>query len=211
MIILASTSVYRQELLSRLPWSFKAVAPQLDEEAAKEKFYAEILPLIHPQSNNQPSNNFVPQKLAEYLAQQKARSLWVNEAKSIIIGSDQVVAFQGQILGKSGSKEKSIEMLQSMQGQAHEIITAVCIKTLQAEITFCVSAQMTLRSLSQAQIVDYVNKDNPTDCAGSYKIEKSGVCLFESVQCEDWTAIQGLPLIRLHAELSRLLNPASRS
>ncbi len=175
-LILASTSVYRQELLKRLGLSFKAQAPGVDEDAEKKK-------------------GFQPRKLAEHLACLKARSLVA--PGSVVIGGDQLVDFQGQILGKPGSIDTAIQQLQAMSGKSHILITAVCVASDGGETLITDITRMTLRTLTLSEIERYVHHDLPLDCAGAYKIEKLGIALMQKIETEDFTAIQGLPLMKL--------------
>ncbi|HWU44579.1 MAG TPA: Maf family protein [Bdellovibrio sp.] len=175
-LILASTSKYRQELLRRLPWAFSAQAPLIDEEKEKDPSLA-------------------PQALAEKLAFLKAQSLKAEDR--VVIGGDQLVSFAGRIIGKSHTREKAIAQLLAMQGQTHELITAICIfDGLQAR-PYTDITRLQMKKLSRAQIEHYVSLDQPFDCAGSYKIEQHGIMLFDKIESQDFTAIQGLPLIAL--------------
>lgn len=182
-LILASTSKYRQELLSRLAFTFTAQAPLVDEEKEKD-----------------PS--LTPQALAEKLAQLKAASL--KAPGRVVIGGDQLVSFEGQIIGKAHTAERAIEQLLSMQGKTHELITAICIYDGDKMIPYTDITRMHMKKLNRAQIERYVQLDNPIDCAGSYKIEKHGIMLFEKIESQDFTAIQGLPLIELSKILENL-------
>ena len=176
-LILASTSKYRQELLSRLAFNFTAQPPLLDEEKEKD-------PALSPRA------------LAEKLAFMKAETL-AGPGK-VVIGGDQLVSFNGKILGKPHTKEKAVEQLLSMQGKVHELITAVCVFDGDKALPFTDITTMHMKVLSRAQIERYVELDSPLDCAGSYKIEKHGISLFDKIESQDFTAIQGLPLLRLH-------------
>jgi MAF protein len=175
-LILASTSKYRQELLHRLDYLFTAMAPLIDEEKEKD-----------------PSLS--PRALAEHLAKLKAQSLAA--AGRVVIGGDQLVSFENRIIGKAHTREKAVEQLLAMSGKTHELITAVCVCDGDRMIPFTDITSLTMKKLSKEQIERYVELDNPIDCAGSYKIEKHGIKLFERIQSEDFTAIQGLPLIAL--------------
>ncbi len=192
-LILASTSVYRQALLRRLGISFEAVPPPMDESALKETL-----------------GNIAPQKLAEALALAKAESVYQDllhkdprtASLSLVIGGDQLVAFEGQILGKSKTREKAVEQLRALSGKTHQLVTSVAL--VPAGIVFTEIVEIRLKKLSMEQIKKYVDADNPVDCAGSYKIEKHGIALMEEVKAHDFTSIEGLPLIRLSTELARL-------
>ncbi len=176
-LILASTSKYRQELLARLARPFTAVAPLVDEEKEKD-------PRLSPQA------------LAEKLAYLKAQSL--SQAGQIVIGGDQLVAFEGRIIGKPHTPEKALEQLLSMQGKTHELITAICVFNGDKAIPYTDITRMHMKKMNREQIEKYVQLDNPIDCAGSYKIEKHGIMLFDKIESQDFTAIQGLPLIALN-------------
>lgn len=180
-LILASTSIYRKDLLSRLGHPFTAMSPLIDEE--KEK---------NPQ--------WSPQELAEKLAFLKAQSL-AGEGR-VVIGGDQLVAFEGKILGKPHTSEKAVEQLLSMQGKTHELITAVCVFDGFTPHKITDITRLTMKTLSRADLEKYVERDQPLNCAGAYKIEKHGIGLFAKIESKDFTAIQGLPLI----ELSKVLD-----
>lgn len=175
-LILASTSRYRQELLSRLAYNFTAQAPLIDEDKEKDP-------------------HLTPKALAEKLAHLKAASL--RGPDRIVVGGDQLIAFEGRILGKSHTAEKAVEQLLSMQGKTHELITAICVFIGDKAVSHTDITRMHMKALSREQIERYVRLDQPMDCAGSYKIEKHGIMLFEKIESQDFTAIQGLPLIAL--------------
>ncbi|WP_415061938.1 Maf family protein [Bdellovibrio sp.] len=182
-LILASTSKYRQELLSRLAYKFTAQAPLIDEDKEKD-----------------PSLS--PKALAEKLAYLKAASL--AGPGRVVIGGDQLVAFEGKILGKAHTPENAVRQILSMQGKTHELITAICVFDGERAIPYTDITRMHMKTLSQAQVERYVQLDMPTDCAGSYKIEKHGIMLFDKIESQDFTAIQGLPLIALSKILENL-------
>lgn len=179
-LILASTSPYRKELLSRLGIAFQQWAPQCNED----DFKAQIKD---------------PHLLAKTLARKKAESLLApaTTGNPIIIGGDQIVALENEIIGKSGSSQKAEEQLWKMQGKTHELITAIAVVTPERNFEFTDVTRLTMRKLSREQIKRYINADQPFDCAGSYKIEKLGISLFEKIESADFTAIQGIPLIEL--------------
>lgn len=182
-IILASASKYRHELLSRLGVPFEALRPPVDEEKEKDP-------------------RLSPQVLAEKLAFLKARSLAREDR--LVIGGDQLVSFGNEILGKPHTVEGARKQLLKMQGQKHELITAVCVFDGMKAHPFTNITRLQMKPLNEAQIANYVRTDEPLDCAGSYKIEKNGISLFEAIETEDFTAIQGLPLIQLSKVLHNL-------
>ena len=112
----------------------------------------------------------------------------------------------GEILDKPGTPERAIEQLLALQGREHELVTAVAIAVTGNErpVEFLDVTRLCMRPLERAEIERYVAAEAPLDCAGSYKIEGLGISLFHGIDCEDQTAIIGLPLLRLAAELRQL-------
>lgn len=183
LLILGSTSRYRKELLSKLGFDFVTQAPNFDEEQHKSSYSD-------------------PLELAQTLARGKAKSL--SPGPGAVIGSDQLIALEGKILGKPGTTEKAIEQLKFMSGKTHQLITAVAVATENRVVEFHDITRITLRSLSLQEIETYVFLDQPLDCAGSYKMELNGPRLVAKLECQDFTAIQGLPLIELNHTLRSL-------
>ena len=177
-LILASTSPYRRELLGRLGLPFRSVAPEVDEDSYK-------------------SLDLTPTMLARTLARAKARSVAERFPDAVVIGSDQLVEFQGRVLGKPQTESRAVEQLLDLAGRSHRLITSIAIADALGieEATDVTTLQ--LRSLVRDEAVRYVDTDRPIDCAGSYKIESLGIALFDRIESEDYTAIIGLPLIRL--------------
>lgn len=181
-VVLASTSPYRRELLGRLGIPFTAVAPACDEDALKDPALA-------------------PQALAERLAEAKALSLAGTQPDAAVIGSDQVCALESRILGKPGTPERAREQLAALAGREHRLITAVAIAHRGRVHRHTSIARLRMRALTADEIARYVERDRPTDCAGSYKLERAGIALFDAIDCDDHTAITGLPLLALCALL----------
>lgn len=148
-----------------------------------------------------------PTQLAVELAKLKAEAIFKKHPTSCVIGSDQVCMLQGEILSKSGSIEKAIEQLLKMQGQHHELITAVSILSPAGEMSFHNRTLLHMRKLTLEEIKKYVQEDMPLDCAGSYKLETKGIKLFEKIEMDDHTSIIGLPLIQLNNNLLQLGYP----
>jgi septum formation protein len=175
-LILASTSVYRRDLLARLRLPFRCVAPPIDEERLKD-------------------NSIAPVGLAERLAAAKASSVAGGEPDAVVIGSDQLVSFDGRVLGKPGTPERAVDQLLAMAGREHALITSVAVADRNGVEVYTDVARLTLRSLTLDEVERYVAADQPIDCAGSYRIEGLGIALFDRIEAEDQTAIIGLPLI----------------
>lgn len=183
-LVLASTSPYRRELLERLGVPFECVAPAFDEAAAQQ---GESSPIA----------------LARALAAGKAAAVAASHAKSVVVGCDQVAALGEAILGKPGSVAAAVEQLQRLSGHEHMLITAVAVRRGKDVEEFVDVATLRMRKLDKKEIERYVARDEPVDCAGAYKIERLGIALFDRIQCEDHTAIVGLPLLKLCAALRK--------
>lgn len=174
-LILASTSRYRQELLSRLRLPFEAVAPQVDET---------------------PLPGEAPAALAERLALAKARAVAATRADAVVIGSDQVADLDGVALGKPGSHEAAHAQLRRMSGREVVFQTAVAVVAPGLAAIERAEVRVRFRVLSDAAIDAYLHADQPYDCAGSAKVESLGIALLDAVESDDPTALIGLPLIR---------------
>lgn len=178
-LVLASTSPYRLKLLRQLDLNFQVAAPQFHEQL---------------------DQSVAPELLVRHQALHKAMSLAERYPDALIIGADQVfVDARHRIMGKPGDGEQSVAQLLDMQGKAHTFYTGIAVydSATGAHQATCETFSVTLRSLSEAQIRNYVSRENPIDCAGSFKIEGLGIALMEKLDGRDYTALIGLPLIRL--------------
>jgi septum formation protein len=177
-LILASTSRYRQALLSQTGWTFEAFSPDVDESVFK-------------------SSGLSPHELALTLAKLKAKAIFDKHPTACVIGSDQVCSLGSTILSKPGNREVAHAQLQSMQGKSHELLTAVTLIYPGGEKSFINKTTLHMRRLLSEEIGRYLDHDLPFDCAGSYKLESRGITLFEKIEMDDHTSIIGLPLIQL--------------
>ena len=177
-LILASTSRYRRELLSRLGLPFEVAAPDVDET---------------PQAGESPSHT------ALRLAETKARAVAGGFPDSLIIGSDQVLLLENEQLGKPGNFENAFLQLKKMQGKAMVFHTALCLLNSRTGHTQLRDVPTTIhvRTLSDAQIESYLRKEQPYDCAGSARSEGLGIALIARYDTADPNALIGLPLIAL--------------
>lgn len=177
-LVLASTSIYRRELLSRFGLPFEVARPDLDES---------------------PLPGESPVATAERLAIDKARAVAAAHPNALIIGSDQVAYMDGQTFGKPGTVERAIAQLRSMSGRTVVFHTAVALLDAQSGRFQLegVPTQVRFRELSDDEIVRYVDKERPLDCAGSAKSEGLGISLLDALSGDDPTALIGLPLIAL--------------
>jgi septum formation protein len=183
-LVLASTSPYRRDLLRRLGLPFETADPQVDEAALE-------------QAGD-------PIATARGLALAKTESAASAHKKAIVIGCDQVCALGSEILGKPGDRAGAIAQLARLAGQEHALITAVALAHKGGPTEFVDVTMLRMRPLATAEIERYVDLDEPYDCAGSYRIERAGIALFDRIQGEDHTAIVGLPLLKLSAALREL-------
>lgn len=174
-LILASTSPYRRQLLERLQVPFSCVAPKTDES---------------------PYLDEAPEDLARRLADQKALDVSKLHPDALVLGSDQVPALGAQTMNKPGSIELAEEQLRQSSGQSVRFYTAVTlVHNASIMEQRCVLTIVKFRHLSQSQITDYVRRERPLDCAGSFRWEGLGISLFTALQSDDPTALEGLPLI----------------
>lgn len=179
MIVLASSSVFRRALLERLQLPFSCRSPAVNETAEAGE-----------------SPRHLVQRLAGEKAQTVARRC---EGPALVIGSDQVATLGNAILGKPGTAEAAIRQLQRMRGRRLEFLTGLCLintatGTRQIDV---VPFTVTFRNYSDTEIKRYVTREEPLQCAGSFRSESLGITLVESFSGSDPTALIGLPLIRL--------------
>jgi septum formation protein len=181
-IILASTSPYRKRLLERLGVAFHCLPPDIDES---------------------PLHGEPPQAMARRLAQAKAQAIADIHPKSLVIGSDQVASLDGGVMGKPGNHEAAAAQLRASSGQEVKFYTGLALvcseRQLQRTHVELFSAHF--RSLTEQQINDYLQREQPFDCAGSFKVEGLGIALFTGLQGNDPSSLEGLPLIALVALL----------
>ncbi len=177
-LLLASSSPYRRELLSRLQVAFEWASPDIEETA-------------HPGEQ--------PEQLVRRLALEKAQALAERHPDHLIIGSDQVAISEHGIVGKPHTFERAKQQLQSSSGKSVSFLTGLALldsRTGHAQVD-CVSFTVHFRSLDEHQIERYLKAEQPYDCAGSFKAEGLGISLFRATEGTDATSLIGLPLIRL--------------
>jgi septum formation protein len=176
-LILASTSVYRRQMLERLHLPFTVIASCVDEVALPGE---------------------TPQHLACRLALAKAHAVALEHPQSVVIGSDQVADLNGTALGKPGTHTRAVEQLQRMRGQTVVFQTAVAVVCIASGFSKTELAQVKVqfKYLSDTQIEHYLLAEQPYDCAGSAKSEGLGIALLARIDNDDPTALVGLPLIR---------------
>ncbi len=177
-LVLASTSRYRRELLTRLGMPFEVLAPEVDE---------------------MPLPDEPPSATALRLSVMKAQAAAATYTDALIIGSDQVLMLDSEQLGKPGNFDNAFAQLKKMQGKAmvfHTALTLLNSRTGHTQ-TRDVPTVVHMRPLTDAQITAYLTKEQPYDCAGSAKSEALGIALMTRMDSPDPTALIGLPLIAL--------------
>lgn len=177
-LILASTSPFRRAILEKLGLPFDVVSPETDET---------------------PLKNETAQQLVERLAIAKAKAVAEQHDEGLVIGSDQVAVNGNIILGKPGDHATAVKQLQAASGKRITFYTGLALinaakGTIQSEV---VPFHVVFRTLADSQIENYLQKEQPYNCAGSFKSEALGICLFEKLEGEDPNTLIGLPLIRL--------------
>lgn len=177
-LILASSSPFRRELLSRLMIPFEVEIPDVDET---------------------PHSGESPAQLVERLAIAKARAIAGSHPDALVIGSDQVAVYGNEIVGKPLTHERAVQQLMAASGRAVTLYTGLALVNsasgrVQSEV---VPFRVMFRRLTEQQVENYLRKETPYHCAGSVKSEGLGVALLERFEGEDPATLIGLPLIRL--------------
>ena len=177
-LLLASSSIYRKEMLARLGLPFETASPAIDET---------------------PLPCETAEQTSLRLAEAKACVLMDRYPAHLIIGSDQVALLDGIQLGKPGNHERAVAQLRQMRARTIEFHTALCLlnaatghKQTAVDIT-----RVTMRDYTDDEIETYLQREQPYNCAGSAKTEGLGIVLIAAIENRDPTAIIGLPLIEL--------------
>ena len=176
-LVLATESQYKKNILKRLQIDFLSDAPKIDET---------------------PLQGESAKALTERLARTKATLIASRHPDKIVISTDQSASIFGEILEKPKEETKALNMLKTLSGQQVSFFTTVGFSAPGQSVKLNTEeVVVTFRQLEEAEILRYVARDQPLDCAGSFKIESLGICLFHAVESRDPTALEGLPLIRL--------------
>ncbi|WP_448548681.1 Maf family protein [Thalassotalea fusca] len=177
-IVLASTSPYRKQLLEKLSITFVTAKPNVDET---------------------PILNESPNALVERLAILKAQAVAKQHNNALVIGSDQVAVHEGKILGKPHTKENARKQLMSFSGNKVTFLTGLCVLNASSgEFKSLVEPfNVYFRTLTENEVDLYIEIEQPLNCAGSFKSEGLGICLFNKLEGNDPNTLIGLPLIQL--------------
>ena len=174
-LVLASASPRRAELLASLGLEFEIRIPDIDET---------------------PRAGERPQAFAERLAREKAAAIEI-DAETVLIAADTIVTRAGAILGKPVDEADAVNMLTSLAGGAHEVITGVCARRGASVHVFSVSTEVVFRALTETEIRAYVAGGDPMDKAGAYAIQGGAAHMVKAIR-GSYTNVVGLPLSELH-------------
>lgn len=182
-IILASKSPRRQELLRQMDVDFRIVLKEVDES--------------YP-------DGLTPTEIAVYIAEKKALAFDEEAGDEIILTADTIVEIDGLILGKPESTEHAIEMLKLLSGRVHRVVTGVCLMYKGHVNKFFDVSEVFFRKLTDAEIINYVEKYKPMDKAGSYGIQEwIGVTAIERIN-GSYTNVVGLPTEKVYQQLLKM-------
>ncbi len=177
-LVLGSTSPFRRTILEKLNLPFQCAKPNIDETAL---------------------DNETPIALVERLAIEKAKAVAHKYTDALIIGSDQVAVCDGEILGKPHNFENGFQQLKKFSGKAVVFNTGLCVYNSKTQQTVSLVEPFTVhfKELTDEEITNYLHAEQPYNCAGSFKSEALGICLFEKLEGDDPNTLIGLPLIKL--------------
>ncbi len=183
-LVLASTSTFRKALLEKLQLAFICQAPNIDETAATGE---------------------AAEALVQRLSREKAEAVACDHPNALIIGSDQVAVLNSSIIGKPLSHDRATTQLRASSGQTVTFYTGLCLhnSATGSSDVLCDPFRVHFRTLSDAQIERYLRREQPYQCAGSFKAEGLGISLFKKLEGDDPNTLVGLPLIRLIELLQR--------
>lgn len=177
-LILASSSPFRKTILAKLSIDFTTASPEINETAMESE---------------------TPQQYVERLSIEKARVVADQNKDALVIGSDQIAIINGKIIGKPHTHENAVKQLKMASGKTITFYTGLCLfnsKTQQYQSEI-VPYKVVFRQLDDQLINNYLYKEKPYKCAGSFKSEALGIMLFEKLEGDDPNTLMGLPLIRL--------------
>lgn len=183
-IILASKSQIRSELLLKAGLKFTAIDANIDEKEVKSSYI---------------NKGYSARDLADILAAMKAKKLSCKYLDKLVIGCDQIMECNGQILSKANNPTDLADQLKFLRSKSHTLYSACVVYFAnKAEWRFIGSATITMRNLSDEYIAKYVddNWDEVKHCVGGYKIENSGISFLSKIN-GDYFSILGLPIIQL--------------
>ncbi len=182
LLILASESKRRVEILRMLGFKFLVIPSRIEEK------YYDTNPLL----------------IARQLSKEKALKVWREYKYSVVLGADTIVVIDGRILGKPKTQEEAYEMLKTLSGKWHKVITAVSIVSDKYRKTFHDTALVKLKNLTHDQIDEYIHRCQPLDKAGAYAVQGFGAVLIERIKGDFYT-VMGLPAGKTYSVLKSFL------
>ncbi len=193
-IILASKSAARRIMLENAGLEFKIIPSHIDE--------AKIIKRLREDDsgNNEPE----PQKIALELSQAKSVNISKNNPQALVIGSDQILTFEGKIISKAKNKNDAMEKLKSLRGKTHSLISSISVARAGTSIWSCIDvAHLAMKNFDDNFLNNYIEKadDALLSCVGAYQIEGRGAWLFSKIE-GDFFTIMGMPLLPLLSYLN---------
>jgi len=182
-VILASASPRRKELLGYIFDDFKIISSSVDESVPKD-----IPAFVYP----------------EYLSNLKAMDIASNHYHSLVIGADTIVMLENDILGKPKDKNDARNMLSSLSGKTHKVITGCTLAYMGKKLTFSVVTEVEFYPLSEREIEEYINTDEPYDKAGGYGIQSKGALFVKKIN-GDYFNVVGFPIAELKRSIEKIL------
>ncbi len=181
MLVLASASPRRQELLRLIKEDFVVLAADVDEtiDAGTD-----------------------PRLAVEQLALRKAKAIATSRPHDTVIGADTIVVYEGKIFGKPKDSDDACDMLRQLSGKTHTVYTGVCVIDKMDELVFSDCCDVTFASMSDSEIAEYVATNEPMDKAGAYGIQGKGAVFIESIRGNFYT-VMGLPIHLLYKSLRK--------
>ncbi len=187
-LVLASSSQIRKEIISKYDIPYTCEKPSIDEEELKDK-----------------STLVDPKQLSRFLAEAKAKSLSTKYPENIILGCDQICVFNNDIFEKPLTKTKAIENLKILSGKTHQLVGSyVFVKNNQVIKNYKTICTLTMKNLTDTEIINYVELDSPLNSCASYKFEENGYKLHKEV-IGSLEAINGLPFKQLRELINEYL------
>lgn len=201
--ILASKSIGRNKLLKQLHVEFKTLPADIDESQLSDELPSELVMRLSISKGETV--------LKKILSENDFKPCHNQTTNLIIISSDQVAVFNGKVYGKPGTPENAFNQLKLFNNSTIEFITGLNVinyelsnNIVSESIYTSVSGSTKLRNLSDEQIRNYIEKDSPTACAASLKVEGLGMALLENIETHDFNAIIGLPILELTKILEKM-------
>ena len=173
-IVLASESTRRVDILRSLGISFSIIPPDIDEQRRKDES---------------------PRDFALRISMEKARKVGEHFADKWVIGADTIVVNKGRVLGKPKDEVDAFNMLKSLRGKWHKVITGYCILNVSKDIMYrdAVETRVFVRDLSDAEILRYIKTSEPLGKAGSYAVQGKGGYMVKEIK-GSYSNVVGLPI-----------------